>query len=248
MSGHPAVFLDIEKRQFFLFGRRSTRRTSGSCSSCLSGVGFGLVYATAVLGRVWCGWACPQTVFLEAMFRPIERLIDGPRERRAPPRARGPVGLRPRLARPLRSTRAYLVAALLVAHVFIAYFVSIPRVFAMVRTSPGAHPEAFAWMLAATGIFYGNFAWFREQLCVVVCPYGRLQSVLLDDDSLVVGYDEKRGEPRGKAQARSRAKRAAATASTATAASSSARRASTSATASSSTASPAPRASTPATR
>jgi cytochrome c oxidase accessory protein FixG len=69
---------------------------------------------------------------------------------------------------------------------------------AMVRGSPGAHPEAFGWVLAVTALFYGNFAWFREQFCVVMCPYGRMQSVLLDDDSLVVGYDVKRGEPRGK--------------------------------------------------
>jgi cytochrome c oxidase accessory protein FixG len=95
---------------------------------------------------------------------------------------------------------AYLIAAALVAHVLLAYFVSLPRLFAMVRTAPRAHPEAFGWMIAVTAIMYGNFAFFREQLCVVVCPYGRLQSVLLDDDSLVVGYDERRGEPRGKAK------------------------------------------------
>ena len=68
----------------------------------------------------------------------------------------------------------------------------------MVRQSPSAHPEAFAWVVAMTALFYGNFAWFREQLCVVLCPYGRLQSALLDEHSLVVGYDARRGEPRGK--------------------------------------------------
>jgi cytochrome c oxidase accessory protein FixG len=86
----------------------------------------------------------------------------------------------------------------IVAHVFIAYFVSIKALWHMIFTSPAEHPEAFVWMLALTGVFYGNFAFFREQLCVVLCPYGRLQSVLLDDDSLVIAYDEKRGEPRGK--------------------------------------------------
>jgi cytochrome c oxidase accessory protein FixG len=159
-------------------------------------VGFGLVYATALLGRVWCGWACPQTVFLEAMFRPIERLINGPRNV-ALRRARDGKWTFDRAWRAAATHFAYVVAALLVAHVLIAYFVSIPRVFEMVRAKPGAHPEAFAWMLGVTGVMYGNFAFFREQLCVVICPYGRLQSVLLDDDSLVVGYDEKRGEPRG---------------------------------------------------
>lgn len=199
VGGHPAVFLDIDKRQFFLFGLTFNAQDVWLMFFLISGVGFGLVYATAVLGRVWCGWACPQTVFLEAVFRPIERLINGPRNvalRRA--HRGGRVGF-DRLWRAVATHAAYLLAALLVAHVLLAYFVSIPRVFEMVRAKPGAHPEAFAWMFAITGLMYGNFAFFREQLCVIVCPYGRLQSVLLDDDSLVVGYDERRGEPRAKA-------------------------------------------------
>lgn len=200
IRGNPAVFLDVERRQFFLFGLTFNAQDVWLMFFLLSGVGFGLVYATAFLGRVWCGWACPQTVFLEAMFRPIERLVDGPRAN-ALRRAQQGFSL-DRAWRLVAKHAAYLVAALLVAHVFLAYFVSLPRVFAMVRHSPALHPEAFAWAASVTAVFYGNFAFFREQLCVVVCPYGRLQSVLLDDDSLVVGYDTKRGEPRGKATAK----------------------------------------------
>ena len=196
IGGHPAVFLDVDRRQFFLFGLTFNAQDAWLLFFMLSGVGFGLVYATAVLGRVWCGWACPQTVFLEAIFRPIERLINGPRNVAL---RRAHAGGGERVLRAVATHAAYLVAALLVAHILLAYFVSIPQVFRMVRTKPGAHPEAFAWMIAITGVMYGNFAFFREQLCVVICPYGRLQSVLLDDDSLVVGYDEKRGEPRVKA-------------------------------------------------
>ena len=196
IGGHPAVFLDVDKRQFFLFGLTFNAQDMWLLFFMLSGVAFGLLYATAVLGRVWCGWACPQTVFLEGVFRPIERLINGPRNV-AMRRAKGPFTT-DRAWRGVATHAAYVVAALLVAHVFLAYFVSLPQVFAMVRTRPSAHPEAFAWMIVTTGVFYGNFAFFREQLCVVVCPYGRLQSVLIDDDSLVVGYDERRGEPRAK--------------------------------------------------
>ena len=196
IGGHPAVFLDVDKRQFFLFGLTFNAQDMWLLFFMLSGVAFGLLYATAVLGRVWCGWACPQTVFLEGVFRPIERLINGPRNV-AMRRAKGPFTA-DRAWRGVATHAAYVVAALLVAHVFLAYFVSLPQVFAMVRTRPSAHPEAFAWMIVTTGVFYGNFAFFREQLCVVVCPYGRLQSVLIDDDSLVVGYDERRGEPRAK--------------------------------------------------
>lgn len=198
VRGHPAVFLDIERRQFFLFGLTFNAQDVWLMFFALSGVGFGLVYATAFLGRVWCGWACPQTVFLEAMFRPIERLFEGPR---ATALRRAQHGWTfDRIWRVVGKHAVYLIAAATVAHIFLAYFVSFPQVFAMVRHSPAAHPEAFAWAAGVTAVTYGNFAFFREQLCVVVCPYGRLQSVLVDDDSLVVGYDEKRGEPRGKAK------------------------------------------------
>ena len=81
----------------------------------------------------------------------------------------------------------YVLAALLVAHIFVSYFVSLPALWTMMHQSPGEHPEAFGWMVAVTVLFYANFAHFREQLCVVVCPYGRLQSVLLDADSLIIG-------------------------------------------------------------
>ncbi len=197
IGGHPAVFLDVEKRQFFLFGLTFNAQDAWLLFFALSGVAFGLVYATAVLGRVWCGWACPQTVFLEGVFRPIERLINGPRNVALRRAAKDGLSIG-RVWRAAATHAVYLLAALLVAHVILAYFVSLPRLFQMVRAKPTAHPEAFGWALAVTGVMYGNFAFFREQFCVVVCPYGRLQSVLLDDDSLVVGYDEKRGEPRGK--------------------------------------------------
>jgi cytochrome c oxidase accessory protein FixG len=197
IGGHPAVFLDVDRRQFFLFGMTFNAQDAWLLFFAMSGVGFGLVYVTALLGRVWCGWTCPQTVFLEAVFRPIERLVNGPRNvalRRAESRSLDHVW------RVAVTHAAYLGAAFVVAHVFLAYFVSLPGVFAMMRARPAAHPEAFAWMVAVTGLVYGNFAFFREQLCVVVCPYGRLQSLLIDDDSLVIGYDEGRGEPRGKAK------------------------------------------------
>lgn len=190
IAGRPAVFLDVMRRQFFLFGLTFNAQDAWLLFFLLTGIGFGLVVTTSVLGRVWCGWACPQTVFLEGMFRPIERFFQGPRNT-ALRRAQGPMTF-DRAWRRIATHASYAVAALFVAHVFLAYFVSIPALWSMVRTSPAAHPEAFAWMAVTTGAFYANFAFFREQLCVVICPYGRLQSVLLDEQSLVVGYDTKR--------------------------------------------------------
>lgn len=202
IGGHPAVFIDVDRRQFFLFGATFNAQDTWLLFFLVSGFGFGLLYVTALLGRAWCGWACPQTVFVEALFRPIERLVNGPRNV-ALRRAKGPFDF-DRAWRAVATHGLYVVAALFVAHVFVAYFVSIPQLFAMVRSKPAAHPEVFAWMLGTTALFYGVFGVFREQFCVVVCPYGRLQSVLIDDDALVIGYDEARGEPRGKARSAGR--------------------------------------------
>lgn len=197
IGGNPAVFLDIERRRFFLFGATFNAQDLWLLFFLLTGIGFVLVYVTSVAGRVWCGWGCPQTVFLEGVFRPIERMIEGPRDARMR-RDAGP-WTRDKLLRKTVKHALFVVAALFVAHVFLAYFVSLPGLFRMVRGRPSEHLEAFLWMVATAGLLYFDFAFFREQMCIGVCPYGRLQSVLVDQDSLVVGYDEKRGEPRGKA-------------------------------------------------
>ena len=152
--------------------------------------------ATALFGRVWCGWGCPQTVFLEAVYRPIERFFEGSREARV---KADRAGMTPgRLLRRLLKHGAWLLVSLLLAHVFLALFVSLPDLFAMMRQDPRAHWSAFVWVMAITALVHFNWVWFREQFCVVLCPYGRLQSVLMDEHSLLVGYDAGRGEPRGR--------------------------------------------------
>jgi cytochrome c oxidase accessory protein FixG len=195
--GHaPAVFIDIDHRKFFLFGATLNAQDTWLLFFALSGVGFSLVYVTALLGRAWCGWACPQTVLLEGVYRRIERLFEGSRVQHMK-RDAGASSIG-RSARKIAKHALFVFVSIAIAHGVLAYFVSVPAVFRMVRHSPADHPEAFAWVFAISAALYGNFAFFREQLCVVLCPYGRLQSVLLDDDSLVVGYDKARGEPRGK--------------------------------------------------
>jgi cytochrome c oxidase accessory protein FixG len=202
IGGHPAVFLDIENRAFYLFGATFNAQDTWLAFFLLSGMGFLLTLATALWGRVWCGYACPQTVFLEGVYRRIERAIEGPRNLRL---KRDEAGFS--LDRTLRKVvkhGCFLALSFVVAHVFLSYFVSLPQIVSMVQQQPAAHPEAFAWALGTTLLVYGNFAWFREQLCLIVCPYGRLQSVLTDSDTLVIGYDVRRGEPRGKAKAADR--------------------------------------------
>jgi len=196
VGGHPAVFIDIDRRTLYLFGGTFNAQDGWMLFFLVTGLAFSVLFSTALLGRAWCGWTCPQTVFLEGVYRRVERWIEGPREKRLRRNA-GPATAS-KLAVKGLSHAAYALLSFLIAHVFLAYFVSLPKELEMVRHNPAAHPEAFAWATAVTVALYLNFAWFREQLCVVVCPYGRLQSVLIDGQSLFVGYDAKRGEPRGK--------------------------------------------------
>lgn len=197
VGGHPAVYLDVEERHFYLFGGTFNAQDFWLVFFLLTGIALLLILVTTVLGRVWCGWACPQTVFLEGIFRRIERLVEGPRNMRIK-RNEGPLTFEKVWRKALKHV-LFVVVALFVAHVFLSFFVSMPSLLSMVQGSPTEHPTAFLWMASVSAILYGNFAWFREQLCLIICPYGRLQSVLTDRESLVVGYDKARGEPRGKA-------------------------------------------------
>ena len=196
VGGYPAVLLDLAARRFHFFGWTLAAQDLWLLFFLISGLGFGLFFMTALLGRVWCGWACPQTVFLEHVYRRIERWIEGD----APVRRR--LDAAPwsgaKLARRAATHAAFLVLSLVLAHLFLAYFVSVPALWAMMRAAPLAHWSAFLFVFGSAGVLYVDFAWFREQLCIVLCPYGRLQSALIDDHSLVIGYDTRRGEPRGK--------------------------------------------------
>jgi len=187
VGGHPAVFLDLQHRAFYLFGATFNAQDTWMA-----------FFVTAMLGRLWCGYACPQTVFLDGVFRQVDRFFEGPRNVRLK-RDAGPLTFG-KVWRKGGKHAAFLGLSFVVAHIFLSYFVSLPALFSMVRGAPGDHPEAFAWAFGMTGIMYFNFAWFREQLCLVICPYGRLQSVLTDRDTMVIGYDTKRGEPRGKSK------------------------------------------------
>lgn len=196
IRGYPAVFLDLSTRRFHLFGFTLAAQDAWLMFFLITGLGFTLFLVTALLGRIWCGWACPHSVFLDQVYRRIERLIDGD----APARRKldsDPLS-GPKLAKRTVKHGLYLLVSAGIVHMLLAYFVSLPALWNMMSSSPSDHAAAFVFMLVATGILYFNFAWFREQLCIVICPYGRLQSVLIDDNSLVIGYDAKRGEPRGK--------------------------------------------------
>lgn len=201
-DGMPTVLLDLVERRLVFFGAvfRPTETLL-----------FGLVFLsafvaifllTALFGRVWCGWACPQTVYMEFVYRPLERFFLG--KAALDPKA----GVSP--WRRFAMYVAWLVVSAHLANTLLAWFVGADRLSEWIfRSSPVAHPVAFAVFAATTLLMMFDFAFFREQLCSLVCPYGRLQSALLDRDSLIVGYDAKRGEPRGRKAASLRGRPAA---------------------------------------
>ncbi|MBP7146901.1 MAG: cytochrome c oxidase accessory protein CcoG [Acidobacteria bacterium] len=192
LNGKPLMLFDIPKRQFTLFGTTFLPTDTLFLTLLLLAIFVGIFLLTAIFGRVWCGWACPQTVYMEFVYRPIERLFEGSRAQQLKRDREGPD------ARRLLKWLAFAVVSLLLAHTFLAYFVEVPVLLQWMRGSPLAHPASFLLVFGTTLLMLFDFGYFREQVCVVACPYGRFQSVLLDRRSLVVGYDARRGEPRGK--------------------------------------------------
>ena len=196
IGDYPAVFLDVGGRRFHLMGLTLAFQDSWLLFFAISGLGFSLFFITSLLGRVWCGWACPQTVFLEHVYRPIERWIEGDAVQRRRLDASG--WTQEKIIKRSLKQIAFLLVSAIISHLFLAYYVSLAELWDMMRHAPKEHGGAFLFVFIFTAINYFNFAWFREQLCIVICPYGRLQSALTDDNTMVIGYDEKRGEPRGK--------------------------------------------------
>ncbi|MEZ5305299.1 MAG: cytochrome c oxidase accessory protein CcoG, partial [Verrucomicrobiales bacterium] len=197
INGNPAVFLDVAERRFHLFGLTFLAKDLYLSFFVISGLGFTLFYVTALFGRLWCGWACPYTVFLEHVFRRIERWIEGdaPARRKLDAAPWTPQKIAKRVAK----HAAFFLCATLIAHIFLSYFVSLKALYGFMHESPFNHLGAFGVVAFLSIVLYFCFSWFREQFCIILCPYGRIQSALTDEHTVVIGYDGKRGEPRGKA-------------------------------------------------
>ncbi|MEX1312235.1 MAG: cytochrome c oxidase accessory protein CcoG [Candidatus Sulfomarinibacteraceae bacterium] len=190
LNGKPLMLLDIGKREFTFFGATFLPTDTFLLMLLLFGIFVGIFLVTAIWGRVWCGWACPQTVYMEFIYRPLEVFIEGGRSRQIETDKTGFSGRR------LLKNLAFFIVSAFLANTFLAYFVGWDRLLGWMTSSPTQHPAAFFVMLGTTVLMFGDFGWFREQTCTLACPYGRFQSVLLDRQSLIVGYDEERGEPR----------------------------------------------------
>lgn len=195
IDGRPLFMFNIPEGKFILFTKIFWPQDFFIFGLTMITFVFFVVLFTAAFGRLFCGWACPQTNFMEMMFRKIEFLIlgDAPAQRQlhnAPWTAKKifKVGLK---------HIVFYLLSFIIANFFLAYIIGMPALLKIVTEPVSEHIVGFASILIFSGVFYGVYAFFREQACTVVCPYGRLQSVLLDKNSMIVAYDYKRGEPRG---------------------------------------------------
>ena len=192
-SGRQAVLLDLPARKFYLFGLTLWPQDFPLLTLLLISAAMSLFFFTALAGRLWCGYACPQTVWTE-VFLWIERHIEGGRI----PQMRldqGPFNLRKLRIKATKHT-AWILFSLWTGFTFVAYFTPARDLAAKALALQLGPWECF-WLLFYSFATYGNAGWMREQVCKYMCPYARFQSAMFDADTLIISYDEKRGEPRG---------------------------------------------------
>jgi cytochrome c oxidase accessory protein FixG len=157
-----------------------------------------IILFTVVFGRLFCGWICPQTVFMEMVFRKIDYWTEG--DHRAQRKLKDAAWSLDKLRRKGAKHLLYAAVSFVIANTLLAHIIGIEQLNMLVQSSPSEHPATFSAVVGFSVLFYWIFSWFREQACILVCPYGRLQGVLLDRNSIVIAYDYRRGEPRGKLQ------------------------------------------------
>ena len=194
INGNPLLLMNIVERKFVVLGQIFWPQDMIIFALAILVFFIGVIVFTTAFGRLWCGWACPQTVMMEMVFRKIEYLIEGdaPRQRelnQAPWNAA-------KTAKKALKHAIFLMLSFLVGNVLLSYIIGWQPLFQIITDPPGRHLTGLAFMIAFSLLFYGIFARFREQACTFICPYGRFQSVMLDENSIVVAYDHRRGENR----------------------------------------------------
>lgn len=196
LNGFPIILLNVLERHFIIFGLVFNPQDFYILVLVALTLLIFIILFTAIFGRLFCGWVCPQTVFMEMVFRRIEYWIDGrPGQQKKLDKAFW--GIK-KIFKRLFKHFIFIAISVVVGHFILAYIIGIDQTIDLATQLPGDHLSGFIAMIIFSLLFYGVFARFREQACTLVCPYGRLQSVLIDDNSIVVAYDYKRGEPRGR--------------------------------------------------
>jgi cytochrome c oxidase accessory protein FixG len=194
LNGHPFMLFDFINRKFILFGILFGPHDFHLLVIAMISLIVFVILFTAVFGRIFCGWACPQTIFMEMVFRKIEYWIEGDakdqRKLKAAPWTAS------KFFKKLTKQIIFFAIAFFISNIFLSYIIGIDELVKIITDPPSEHLQGLFAITVFSGIFYFVFSNFREQACTIVCPYGRLQGVLLDRDSIVIAYDNVRGEPR----------------------------------------------------
>jgi len=193
INGNPLMLFDIANRKFSIFGQIIWAQDSYLLAIIMAVTVVFIVLFTAIYGRLWCGWACPQTLFLEMIYRRVEYLFEGNYRNGQKPKVGSPKMILLRILKHI----VFLIISILITHVFINWFIGPERLYEIITTPISENLLGFTFMAGISLFYYWIYAFFREQVCTMICPYGRLQGVLLDSRSIAVIYDYKRGEPRG---------------------------------------------------
>lgn len=196
VGGDPFILIDVFERNFIIFGVHFWPQDFHIVALSMISLVVFIVLFTVVFGRVWCGWACPQTIFMEMVFRKIEYWIEGDATKQRK------LNKAPWDANKVFKKGAkhflFIFVSLLISHTFLSYIIGIEKLKAIVSQPPGENMVGFLALMAFTAIFYFVFSVLREQVCIAICPYGRLQGVFLGNNSIAVMYDWLRGEPKGR--------------------------------------------------
>lgn len=196
IRGNPLLMMNIVERRFFILGQPFWPQDMVMLAVALLIFVTSIIIFTTAFGRLWCGWTCPQTVMMEMVFRKIEYLIEGDAvEQRRLAAAPWTAG---KLAKKGLKFGIFLGLSFIIGNTLLAYIIGIDDLRTIITDDPRNHLTGLTFMVLFTLVFFGIFARFREQACTFICPYGRFQSTMLDENTMVVAYDHKRGEKRGK--------------------------------------------------
>ena len=187
VNGYPFMLFDFPNRNFILFGIPFGPHDFFLFVLAMIATLVFIILFTAIFGRVFCGWACPQTIFMEMVFRKIEYWIEGDYREQRKLKAAPWIGKK--IFKKALKHGIFFGISFFIANVFLSYIISLDELIGIITDSPSQHTEGLITITAFSLVFYWVFSYFREQVCTMVCPYGRLQGVLLDRDSIVIAYD-----------------------------------------------------------
>jgi cytochrome c oxidase accessory protein FixG len=195
VNGNPLILLDIASRKFIIFGAIFWAQDTFILALLMLSFVLFIVLFTVTFGRLWCGWACPQTIFLEMVFRRIEHLIEG--DARARHKLDNSPWTSVKIFKKTLKHGIFVLISIAMTNTFLMWFIGSDKWIQLISEPINANLSSFLIMLVISAFFYWVYSFFREQICTMVCPYGRMQGVLLDSKTIMVTYDYKRGEPRG---------------------------------------------------